>query len=82
MGSAQTPQAPELSRQYVKKTGNGGKARAGAIPCRSWLASEEAITFNIYVDWYAAFAGKPAPTGIVPTQGNPAIFRYFHILSG
>jgi hypothetical protein len=49
MGSAQTPHAPELSRQDVKKTENGGKAPRGRDPCRSWLASEEAITFSIDV---------------------------------
>ena len=40
--------------------------------CRSWLASEGALTFTIYIyisiyiygDWIGAFAGKPAPTGL------------------
>jgi len=33
------------------------------VPCRSWLASEEAGTFYTDVDRSDAFAGKPAPTG-------------------
>ncbi|OPK10938.1 hypothetical protein BZ163_07155, partial [Pseudomonas sp. VI4.1] len=32
------------------------------IPCRSWLASEEAIRAGIIVDYKSAFAGKPAST--------------------
>jgi len=40
------------------------------VPCRSWLASEEASTFNIDFDGSDAFAGKSdrrtaAPTGFI-----------------
>ena len=36
--------------------------------CRSWLASDEAGTSNIFVDCQVAFAGKPAPMyGLAPT---------------
>jgi hypothetical protein len=37
---------------------------AGEIPCRSWLASEEAVSVDIDVGCQSAFASKPAPTGI------------------
>ncbi|MNK52734.1 hypothetical protein D3C87_716770 [compost metagenome] len=33
--------------------------------CGSWLASDEAIKFNINVACQTAIAGKPAPTGSV-----------------
>jgi hypothetical protein len=33
--------------------------------CGSWLASDEALTFNINIDRHTAFASKPAPTGFV-----------------
>ena len=34
-------------------------ACVGADLCRSWLASEEGVTFNITVACDTAFAGKP-----------------------
>jgi hypothetical protein len=33
-------------------------------PCRSWLASEGVVTFNITIAWYTAIASRLAPTGI------------------
>ncbi|MBD0682831.1 hypothetical protein CGA21_29815 [Pseudomonas sp. PSB11] len=47
-----------------------------AIPCGSGLAREGAGTFNILMAWCSAFAGKPAPTGVlcgVQVSGTPAI---------
>jgi hypothetical protein len=48
LGLAQTPEAPKLSRQDVKKTGNGWKALRGRSrnQCGSEPARDEASTFN------------------------------------
>jgi hypothetical protein len=40
-------------------------AEKSGATCRSWLASEDGITFSIDVDWHTAFAGKPAPAGFL-----------------
>jgi hypothetical protein len=59
LGLGSGAESPEIIQTICEKN---GKWRAKSRPCRSWLASEEALTVNEHVDWKNAFAGKPAPT--------------------
>ena len=45
-----------------------------AEPCGSWLASESGVSANRYTCYADAFAGKPAPTGILAVL-NFAVHR-------
>jgi len=58
----------EQARSYARSYTN---IRTGKQTCGSWLASEEAGTFNMDVDWQAAIASKLAPTRVRTQISGP-----------
>jgi hypothetical protein len=65
LGLAQTPEAPELSGQYVKKREMAGLPCVGdhENQCGSEPARDGGVTANIDVGCYGLIASRLAPTG-------------------
>ncbi|MNN47652.1 hypothetical protein D3C81_1620810 [compost metagenome] len=51
------------------ETGAAHKPMVNPFTCGSWLASDEACSADIFIDWSTAIAGKPAPTGFCVCLG-------------
>ncbi|MCO8311516.1 hypothetical protein [Pseudomonas mandelii] len=54
---------PEVSEG--EGSGNYSNLQNAINHCGSGLARDEGLTVNIFIDCYAAIAGKPAPTGFM-----------------